>query len=114
MVARPQLPALARRTDNQPPPSLPACLLAWLQLYAERLAAYLKEQQERPPSFLRDACGTMWVNRSRFQFRKTFVASTVPELAAKVDAFAKAATTEPCGEGRKMQVRPPTSQATGG
>lgn len=56
----------------------------------------------------------MWVNRSRFQFRKTFVASTVPELAAKVDAFAKAATTEPCGEGRKMQVRPPTSQATGG
>jgi hypothetical protein len=73
------------------------------------MSAYLKAQvalgRGSDVSLLKDVCGTMWVHRSRFQFRKTFVATSVDELATKVTAFAKGCNVQPCGEGRKMQVR---------
>lgn len=76
------------------------------------MSAYLKAQvalgRGSDVSLLKDVCGTMWVHRSRFQFRKTFVATSVDELATKVTAFAKGCNVQPCGEGRKMQVRQPS------
>ena len=81
---------------------LSAVSLQHLQLYAERLGAYIRERG--PAVSLKNLCATMWVHRSRFQYRKAFVASSTEELAEKLEAFAKGGAVDPSGEGRKMQI----------
>jgi acyl transferase domain-containing protein/NADPH:quinone reductase-like Zn-dependent oxidoreductase/thioester reductase-like protein/acyl carrier protein len=81
---------------------LSAVSMPHLQLFADRMAKYIKERG--PAISLKDLCATMWIHRSRFQYRKSFVASTTQELAEKLAAFASSGNTEPSGEGRKMQV----------
>lgn len=81
---------------------LSAVSLPHLQIFAENLAKYLEANKDKVK--LRDFCGTMAVNRSRFQYRKTFTANTTAEMADKLAAFAKNCNVQPSGEGRKMQV----------
>jgi acyl transferase domain-containing protein/NADPH:quinone reductase-like Zn-dependent oxidoreductase/thioester reductase-like protein/acyl carrier protein len=81
---------------------LSAVSMPHLQLFADRMAKYIKERG--PTISLKDLCATMWIHRSRFQYRKSFVASTTQELAEKLASFASSGNTEPSGEGRKMQV----------
>jgi acyl transferase domain-containing protein len=81
---------------------LSAVSLQHLQVYAERMAAYLRERRHEVN--LKDLCATMAVHRSRFQYRKTFLASSVDELAEKLAAFAQGCSVNPSGESRKMQV----------
>jgi acyl transferase domain-containing protein len=52
-----------------------------LQHFARDLAAYLRQL---PDVRLADVCGTMALRRTRFLYRKGFVASTTEQLAAKV------------------------------
>ena len=81
---------------------LSAVSMPHLQLFADRMATYIKERGAS--ASLKDLCATMWIHRSRFQYRKTFVASTTEELAEKLAAFAASGSVDPSGEGRKMQV----------
>ena len=81
---------------------LSAVSMPHLQLFADRMAKYIKERG--PAASLKDLCATMWIHRSRFQYRKSFVASTTEELADKLAAFATSGSVDPSGEGRKMQV----------
>jgi acyl transferase domain-containing protein len=73
-----------------------------LQIFAERLAAYLEEKKDAVA--LKDLCGSMWVHRSRFKFRKAFIAPNAAAMAQQLAAFAKTGNVQPSGEGRKMQV----------
>jgi acyl transferase domain-containing protein len=66
------------------------------------MAAYLEEKKDAVA--LKDLCGTMWVHRSRFKFRKAFIAPTAAAMAQQLAAFAKSGSVKPSGEGRKMQV----------
>ena len=81
---------------------LSAVSMPHLQLFADRMATYIKERGASVS--LKDLCATMWIHRSRFQYRKTFVVSTTEELAEKLAAFAASGSVDPSGEGRKMQV----------
>lgn len=94
-------PAAADLPSNYILP-LSAVSLAHLKLFAERMAAYVGEKKDTLA--LRDLCGTMWVNRTRFKFRKAFIASSLENLQQSLSAFAASGNVQPAGEGRKMQV----------
>ena len=81
---------------------LSAVSLPHLKLFAERMAAYLEERKDAVS--LKDLCGTMWANRTRFKFRKAFIASSVEAMQQALAAFGKTGNVQPSGEGRKMQV----------
>jgi acyl transferase domain-containing protein len=97
--------------------ALSAASLPHLQLYAQRLAAFLRAQaaavggeqesaSEQSQALLRDLCATLWCHRSRFAYRRAFQATTPLDLAAQLEAFAKGSGdgVKPAGEGRKMQA----------
>jgi len=98
-------PVIAASVNDEPTSyllPLSAVSMAHLKLFAERMAAYLDEKKDALD--LKDLCGTMWVNRSRFKFRKAFIASSVEEMQQALAAFAATGNVQPSGEGRKMQV----------
>jgi len=98
-------PAVAADANAEPTSyllPLSAVSMAHLKLFAERMAAYLDEKKDALA--LKDLRGTMWVNRSRFKFRKAFIASSVEGMQQALAAFAATGNVQPSGEGRKMQV----------
>jgi acyl transferase domain-containing protein len=92
--------------------ALSAFSLPHLQLYAERLAAYLRGQaakgqgEQQQQLLLRDMCATLWCHRSRFMYRRAFQATTPLALATQLEAFSKGGGDgiKAAGEGRKMQA----------
>jgi acyl transferase domain-containing protein len=77
---------------------------AYLELHAAALSDYLKDDDEVN---LTDVCGTMALRRSRFNFRKSFVASSATQLAEQLGAFVakkQARTVEAASDDHSLRV----------
>lgn len=75
--------------------------LAHLKQYAVNMAAYLRA---KPTVRLADVCGTVALRRSRFPFRKAFVASSTEDLAAQLETFAASGSADAIGEARTLRT----------
>lgn len=51
-----------------------------------------------------DLCGTAALHRSRFAFRKAFVATGVEDLASQLDVFAEQGKVEPVADTNSVRV----------
>lgn len=75
--------------------------LAHLKQYAVNMAAYLRA---KPTVRLADVCGTVALRRSRFPFRKAFVASSTEDLASQLETFAASGSADAIGEARTLRT----------
>jgi acyl transferase domain-containing protein len=83
---------------------LSATSLSHLQAYCRAVAEHLRQRPAVTDRELVNLCGTAALHRSRFAFRKAFVAKDAQDLASQLEAFADQGKVEPLADSRSLRV----------
>jgi acyl transferase domain-containing protein len=68
------------------------------------MAEHLRQHPTMTTRELVDLCGTAALHRSRFPFRKAFVATDAQDLASQLDKFADQGKVEPVADVQGLRV----------